>query len=298
MKRKIIVSFIIIGLLVFSSGCIEEEKPEEKPEEQAVFGTTAFYIGDDYADDFKYVNVTFSEIKLHNLSEDANEKWESILSEPREVDLKALHEKNATELLALVEIEVGNYSKLWINVSNATGVLKDTNAPVNFTVPSGWLKIQQLHLINISEGYNNITVYINLNKSIKSFRGGTEYKLTPVISSIEHEHENQVIFIADTEDKIKEIANSPPTIDLLINDSVAEKNMYLEANVNYTFNASETYDADGDTITFLWDFGDDYNSTESVVIHSYDDSKNLYHLILTVSDGEDTSVERINIHIN
>ena len=55
---------------------------------------------------------------------------------------------------------------------------------------------------------------------------------------------------------------------------------------------------DATNLTYLWDFGDEYNSTESVVIHSYDDSQNLYKLILTVNDGEDTSVEKINIHIN
>jgi hypothetical protein len=155
-------------------------------------------------------------------------------------------------------------------------------------------------MFNITKGNNSITVYIDLNKSIKSYRGGTEWKLTPVLSSLSHKHENQVRFQEKEKDKIKEIANSPPTIDIVINGTALgkSKNVYVDADENTTFNASETYDVDEDNITFLWDFGDGTTSNESVVIHSFADSTTPYKVTLTVSDDEDESEVWFNVHIN
>ena len=41
-----------------------------------------------------------------------------------------------------------------------------------------------------------------------------------------------------------------------------------DADKNITFNASGTYDVEGDNVTYYWDFGDDMNGTGQVVIHS------------------------------
>lgn len=65
--------------------------------------------------------------------------------------------------MGIAEIEIGNYTKLWIVVENATGVLKATNETINFEVPSGTLKIQQL--FKLQEGDNTITVDINLDNN-------------------------------------------------------------------------------------------------------------------------------------
>ena len=94
------------------------------------------------------------------------------------------------------------------------------------------------------------------------------------------------------------MANSPPTIDVLVNDSPVDKNVYLDADVNYSLNASGSYDVDEDDITFLWDFGDGTNSTEAVVNHSFADSNKPYKITLTVYDDEDSSVEKFNVLIN
>lgn len=283
------------------SGCVEEKLVEDETEpEPAETGSLSFYVGDEYADDFRYVNVTFSEIKLHQQIEDENESWVYVLMDEITIDLKTLHDQNATALLSTVDVEIGNYSKLWINVSNATGVLAETNETVNFTVPSGWLKVQQLHLFNVSKGNHSITVYIDLDKSIKSYRGGTEWKLTPVISSISHKHEDKLKFKENDKSKIKNMVNSPPTIDIVVNGSALDnsKKIYVDADENITFNATGTYDADEDNITFLWDFGDDTTSNESEVIHSFADSNSPYKVTLTVSDDEDQSEAWFHVHIN
>lgn len=297
--RKIIIVFIIIGLILMVCGCVEEGPKDEEPL-PAETGSLSFYIGDEYADDFLHVNVTFSEIKLHEKMEDESEEWLYILMDEKTIDLKTLHDQNVTALINTIEIEEGNYSKLWINISNATGVLAESNESVNFTVPSGWLKIQQLHLFNVTKGNNSITVYIDLNKSIKSFHGGTEWKLTPVISSISLTHENKLEFKENEQSKIRNMANSPPTIDIVVNESCLckSKKVNVDADVEIKFNASGTFDVDEDDITFLWDFGDGTTSDEPEVMHSFANSTTPYKVTLTVSDDEDQSVAWFYVHIN
>lgn len=53
-----------------------------------------------------------------------------------------------------------------------------------------------------------------------------------------------------------------------------------------TFDSTAT-DADGDDITYSWDFGDDSNSTEADPTHVYA-ANGTYTVTLTVSDGTDT----------
>ena len=297
--KKIITLCVIIGTILMVCGCVEEKPKQEEPTPSETT-STSFYIGDEYADDFKYVNVTFSEIKLHQKIEDDDESWVYLLMEEKTIDLKSLHDQNVTALLNTVEIEVGNYSKLWINVSNATGVLNETNEIVNFTVPSGWLKIQQLHLFNITKGNNSITVYIDLDKSIKSFHNGTDWKLTPVISSISHKIENQFKFKENDQSNIRNMANSAPTIDIVVNGSTIgkSKKVYVDADEYITFNASGSYDVDEDDITFLWDFGDGTTSNEPEIDHNFTYSNIPYKVTLTVSDDKDESEIWFNVHIN
>jgi hypothetical protein len=149
MKKELIMTILVIGSIVLTCGCVEETTEEPEGETPTPTGSLSFYIGDEYVDDFKFINVTFSEIKLHNRTEVENESWIYINTDPKTIDLKALHDSNVTALINTIDIEVGDYTKLWINVSNATGVLNETGENVTFTVPSGWLKIQQLHLFNI-----------------------------------------------------------------------------------------------------------------------------------------------------
>lgn len=57
------------------------------------------------------------------------------------------------------------------------------------------------------------------------------------------------------------------------------------AGLTITFDASETTDADGDTLTYTWDFGDDSDAGEGVIVeHTYVASGD-YTVTLTVNDG-------------
>ena len=291
MKMKIVAICIAVGFFVLACGCTEEETAVET-------GTVEFLVTDKVTDVFDHVNITFSEIRLFLPDEDDNESYIIVMSEPKTVDLVYLNLSQINETLGVAEIEVGNYSKLWINVSDAVGVLNGTNVSKNITVPSGWLKIQQLHLFNISKGNNTITIDIDLENSIHTFHGGEEYKFIPVISSLEHSHEHELQFREHNKSKIQNMqGNRKPAIDILINGSLVKNTVTLSANVTYEFNASATLDLDGDELNFTWDFGDGTNATGSVVNHSYAGDQNTYQLWLTVDDGTDEARWHVTVRI-
>jgi hypothetical protein len=303
MKTKILVTIIIVGMLVFICGCVEEEKDEggTSPPAGVITGTVAFQVTDKVTDEFKHVNITFSEIRLFKQLDEENESYIVVMDEPKTVDLVFLNLSQINATLDIAEIEVGNYSKLWFNVSKAIGVLKDTNETVNITVPSNWLKIQQLHLFNITKGNHTIIIDIDLEHSIHPFHGGEEYKFIPVISSMEHTHDHKLKFRVHDQSKIKNmVGNRAPAIDILVNDTLVKKNAWVDSDVDIEFNATGTFDIDGDPLTFEWDFGDGDTAEGAVVNHSFDGSKKVYKVTLTVFDGTDEAIGiiTINVHVN
>ena len=299
MKLKIFVSCIIVALLVLACGCTEKEDGEDGVVTPPV-GTAlvAIQVTDKITDTFDHVNITFSEIKIHKLMEDDNKSWINITSEPTTVDLIALNLSSINATLGVAEIEAGNYSKLWINVTKAVGVLNSTGEEVNITVPSGWLKIQQLHLFNLSKGNHTITIDIDLEGSIHTFHGGEEYKFIPVISVMEHYHEKRLKFREHDQSKIKNwVGNRAPAIDILVNDTLIKKNAWVNADEDVEFNASGTLDLDGDELNFTWDF-DGEIAYESIVIHNFTEDKNVYKVTLTVKDGIDVTIAIITINVH
>ena len=298
MKKKIIILFLVVGLLVIASGCVEEKTDQGDQQPPTSTGTLTFKVADKVTENFTHVNVTFSEIRLFYQND--TESYVSIMSDPATVDLVYLNLSNVNATLGVEEIEVGNYSKLWINVTNATGVLNSTTGEeVNITVPSGWLKIQQLHLFNITKGNNTITVDIDLEGSIHTFHGGEEYMFIPVISYLEHKHENQLKFREHDQSKIKNmVGNRRPAIVIYINDTLVKNNINLSGNKTYRFNASETLDLDGDSLTFEWDFGDGTNASGVVVDHKYPEGQATYQVWLTVSDGQAEATMHFVVKIN
>ncbi len=296
MKIKLLVIFAILGLIVFLCGCVEEDNNTETSVDMS---SITFAVTDKVIDEFDHVNVTFSEIKLHKQMEEDNSSWVIVHFEPKTVDLIALNLSNINETLAVEEIETGNYSKLWINVSKCIGVLNSTGAEVNITVPSGWLKIQQLHLFNFSKGNHTITIDIDLEGSIHTFHGGEEYKFIPVISRMDHQYEKELKHRWKEHEEIKKlVGNRAPTIDILVNDTLINKNIWVNSNEEVVFNASGTIDLDGDDLTFTWYFDDGTTNQGEVVSHNFSDEKNNYKITLTVTDGTDMASYSFNVHIN
>ena len=296
MEMKIFVVCAVAGLLVLLSGCVEVQEDIENGKVESKISFTEIRVGDMPTEDFSHVNVTFSEIKLHS-----NESgWVSIPLETTIVDLIYLHMNNLTEQLGIGEIGIGNYTKLWIVVDNASGVLKETGETVFFDVPSDTLKIQ--HLFKFEEGNNTITVDIDLDNSIHEYGNGELYKLLPVISELNVSHSNGTTIRFRNRDRIinygngtqiklqdnntlkNMVGNRKPAIDIVVNGSRGN-HVTINVNESITFNASGTYDVDNDTVTYAWDLDDGNTSTGVVVTHIYSE-KGTYHVTLTASDGE------------
>ena len=68
------------------------------------------------------------------------------------------------------------------------------------------------------------------------------------------------------------------------------------APLTSTFDASASSDADGDSLTYFWDFGDGTTSNQAVVSHSFV-SNGSYDVVLTVSDGEFSDSTTVSIYV-
>lgn len=182
MIKKMICICIIISLCVFLSslsGCINPGKTS----------LTTITISDAPSENFSHINVTFSQVKMHLFRGFNNSSmWITFDMEPKTIDMIYLHEHNLSEVLGIEELQVGVYSKLWIVVDGATGVLKESGDEIVFDVPSGDLKVQQPFIIK--EGSITIDVEIDLDRSVLYVPEGGIYKLLPVISSVEIEYDD------------------------------------------------------------------------------------------------------------
>ncbi len=92
-----------------------------------------------------------------------------------------------------------------------------------------------------------------------------------------------------SEIKIKEIENKKPV-------AVAGKDIFAQVNEEIVFDASASFDPDGDKISFLWNFGDGFTSKEKKTTHSFN-FPGKYLVTLEVSDGKDFSSDSILVTI-
>ena len=87
------------------------------------------------------------------------------------------------------------------------------------------------------------------------------------------------------------VVNENPTA------AVEETDMVGYPGVPVTFNGNESYDLDGEIISYTWDFGDGFTGIGIKPTHTYEEKGN-YTVTLTVMDndgGEDSVEIQINI---
>lgn len=140
-------------------------------------GTVSIYVKD-LPDEWTHVNVTFSEVRIHQADAGNDSGWHTLDLEQQTVDLAVL--TNMSELLASGNVSVGKYTQIRIVVVAVTGTMEDGTI-VNFTVPSGELKTT--HPFNVTAGHTEtLTLDFDLAHSIVQKDTGWIFK--PVLGSI------------------------------------------------------------------------------------------------------------------
>ncbi len=100
----------------------------------------AFLISDDVnaIDDFQSLNVSISKIGLHLGDEES--QWIELEPEVEVVDLTLLQGDKAQEIWR-GNVPEGQYTKVFVHVSNVSGILEATGMPVSVRLPSERLQI-------------------------------------------------------------------------------------------------------------------------------------------------------------
>ncbi len=131
----------------------------------------------DLPDDWTHVNVTFSEVQIHQ-ADGNNSGWHNLTIASETIDLAVL--VNVSELLASANVGPGKYTQIRLVVDSVTGTMANGTV-VNFTVPSGELKTT--HPFNVTAGHTTtLTLDFDLEKSIVVNAQG--YKFMPVLGPI------------------------------------------------------------------------------------------------------------------
>jgi hypothetical protein len=140
-------------------------------------GKVSIYVTDLPAD-WTHVNVTFSDVRIHEASEDNESGWHTLEIHNQTVDLASL--TNMSELLASGNVSAGKYTQIRLVVTAVTGTMADGTI-VNFTVPSGELKTT--HPFNVTAGHTEtLTLDFDLSHSI--VHESSDWKFKPVLGSI------------------------------------------------------------------------------------------------------------------
>jgi len=140
-------------------------------------GTVSIYVKDLPAE-WTHVNVTFSDVRIHEAGEDNESGWHTLEIHNQTIDLASLTDVSA--LLASGNVSVGKYTQIRLVVTSVTGTMADGTI-VNFTVPSGELKTT--HPFNVTaDDAQTLTLDFDLEHSINY--DSSEWKFKPVLGSI------------------------------------------------------------------------------------------------------------------
>jgi hypothetical protein len=269
--KTLIIGFLVITLVL--SGCVQEEDTENSGSTTEQMSFTTVLISDAPSDNFSHINVTFSQVKIHRSGDENKSGWILFDMEPKTIDMIYLHENNLSEELGVKNLTAGSYTKLWIVVNSATGVLKDTGEEITFDVPSGDLKIQQS--FEIKEGNTTIDVEIDLDRSILYVPQGGVYKLRPQLGKIKIKY--------DEEEEEEELE--------------ADAGDEYEAEVNETIQFQGSAEGGTEPYTWYWDFGDGTNSTEQNPQHAYNTTGNYTATLTVTDDNGNTATDTAKVEI-
>jgi len=169
-RRDLIVAIIVVVVLVLATAGAYSFLGAQS-------GTVSIFIKDAPAD-WKHVNVTFSEIRIHQADTGNESGWQTLPIKNATMDLLSL--TNVSALLAYSNVPAGKYTQIRIVVASATGVMVNGTS-VAFNVPSGEMKTT--HSFNVTAGQmKTLTLDIDLEHSIVHNSQGWTFK--PVLGAV------------------------------------------------------------------------------------------------------------------
>lgn len=172
MDKNAVIAVLFLAVTV--SGCTQTSV---NPQQES--GSFELLISDQptQIDNFDYVNVTFSEIRVYEADNSTNssENFTSIQLEDRPtVDLTYLKGDRAASIIQQ-ELDAGNYSSVHLQVSDVQA--STDNQSANVEIPSDRLKINKPFEISA----NSTTEFVFDINVIRRGNSGS-YNLLPVIS--------------------------------------------------------------------------------------------------------------------
>lgn len=144
-------------------------------DENAQRGSLAFYLSDERnaIDDFAHLNVTVTGVGFQQGGESGN--WTERDVDNRTVDLTRLKGDNAT-LLERYDLAAGNYTKVFIHVSEVNGTLENGSHP-DVKLPSAKLHLNTDFTVEANES----TEFVYDLTVVKRGQSGA-YNIKPVVS--------------------------------------------------------------------------------------------------------------------
>jgi hypothetical protein len=143
----------------------------------ATTGTVSVRVKDQPAE-WSHVNVTFSEVQVHQIGGDNSTGWKTLAVSGGTIDLIPL--TNISAFLASASIPTGQYTQIRIVVSSATGVMLN-GTHVAFTVPSGELKTT--NPFNVTPG-DTTTLILEFDLSQSIIHNASGWIFKPVLGRV------------------------------------------------------------------------------------------------------------------
>lgn len=264
-SRTLPIAVIAILLLAsLSAGCINREKEK---------GLMCIKIEPFAWSHFNYVNFTFAGVYMQGII-GGKKQWVQLTNKTFYVNLSSQSESsNSTGICFYAPAD--KFYGIHLPLKSISARLFN-GAPASVLILCK--NITFYREFKISKNSNNLTIVMDINKSF-ILLAGSIYKVVLVIEYVEMEKGGKKSQLYDIN-----IPNRNPIAIIVANGN---KTISLNAKVNetITFDATKSFDVDGDTLNYLWDFGDGTTSTEKIVNHTYSQPGS-YTIYLTVSDGK------------
>jgi KaiC/GvpD/RAD55 family RecA-like ATPase/PKD repeat protein len=195
-----------------------------------------------------------------------------------------------------------------IPVVSSRNTLGIDYAKINVTLPSGWSyglgsifnsygENMVLHSVNGSERleWNLETDILRYSTNQSVAQNYIEFNVTaPYVPGIHAFTVDSTItsldgLVTSEHQNIYTIVRTPPNATFTYSPTTPLTSQ------NVTFNATASYDLDGQNVSYFWDFGDGNTGTGNITTHAYADNRN-YTVMLTITDNyglKDTAPDTI-----